>query len=87
MSRGNVEIMMDRKSQGEPQFTKATYDHKRPRYDPPCPARRQAALEEAMRETAKQRAFAKTINESGLLFALGITTTPKPKQPPFKRRI
>ena len=46
---------MGRKSQGEPQFTKATYDHKRPRFDPPSPDRVKAKLEQDGRDAANER--------------------------------
>jgi hypothetical protein len=54
---------MGRKSQGEPQFTKATYDHKRPRYDPPSPDRVQAKLEQDRRDAANVRRLRKRLKD------------------------
>ena len=38
-----------------PSFSKATYDSKRPRSDPPSPAKLQAELEQDARDAAKAR--------------------------------
>ena len=79
---------MGRKSQGETQFTKATYDHKRPRYDPPSPARLERELEDSKREGAKSRALDQQVNRIGLGATvrqhLGLAEPPKPA--PLLRR-
>jgi hypothetical protein len=63
--------------------TKATYDHKRPRYDPPSPDRIAAAEALLGIEWARDRAIDRQIKKVGLATVLGIT---QPKEP-FKRRI
>jgi hypothetical protein len=44
-------------SENGPTFTKATYDHKRSRHDPPSPERREVAIKQAATDAAKKRRF------------------------------
>jgi hypothetical protein len=70
-------------SNNGPTFTKATYDAKRPKFDPPSPDRIAASESLFGIECARDRAFDKRIKTVGLAEVLGIT---RPKEP-FKRRI
>jgi len=72
-----------------PSLTKATYDKKRPRRDPPSPARVEAARGEKKRDAAEARRFDKIIRAgpSALLLELGLASSePKPPAPSVKRR-
>lgn len=53
-------------SNNGPTFTKATYDSKRPKYDPPAPGRVEAARELQKLEAAKSRTTHREINRVGL---------------------
>jgi hypothetical protein len=48
--------------------TKATYDHKRPRYDPPSPDRVKAKLDQDTRDAERER----NCHKLGLYEALGM---------------
>jgi hypothetical protein len=74
--------MIRRRPRGEPSLSKATYDHKKPRFDPPCPTRVKAADELIAAECAQDRANDKRIKVVGLAEVLGIT---RPKQPINRR--
>jgi hypothetical protein len=50
-------------SNNGPTLTKATYDHKRPKYDPPSPDRRMAAREQSARDADKSRNFRRRMKE------------------------
>ena len=47
--------MIRRRPRGETTLSKATYDHKRPRYDPPSPDRVKAQLDQDVRDAALER--------------------------------
>ena len=76
---------MGRKSQGEPQFTKATYDKKRSRRDPPSPECERRDLEDRARKAAQERRFNKLVTRVGLGAALFPDKISPPE--PIKRRI
>ena len=67
-----------------PTFSKASYDHKRRRFDPPSPARKRAEEEQLARDAAESRAFDTKAKKLGLAHALFLGIIP-PKEP-FKRR-
>lgn len=47
--------MSKRRPPDGPSFTKATYDRRRPRFEPPSPSRQKAVLDERARDAAKLR--------------------------------
>lgn len=49
---------MTKRADNGPTFTKATYDRKRLRFDPPSSARQQAQLEQDMRDAADKKLLA-----------------------------
>ena len=55
--------MIRRRPRGETTLSKATYDHKRPRYDPPSPERIAAEQQESMRNTEKKKNFDQRMKE------------------------
>jgi hypothetical protein len=72
-----------------PSLTKATYDKRRPRRNPPSSARIEAAHSEQKREAAESRRFHKLLNANphGALRELGLAgEESKPSEPPIKRR-
>jgi hypothetical protein len=75
---------MGRKSQGNPTFTKATYDHKRPICNPLSSAQLEAEQADKARQAAKDRAFNKHANHVGLAKAL--FPDQFPQEEPIKRR-
>jgi hypothetical protein len=69
--------------------TKATYDHKRPRRDPPSPEQERVALDDAKRAAEKSRAFAQRVTKVGLYGALREVAPekfPEKKSDPIIRR-
>ena len=57
--------MTRRRPRGETTLSKATYDHKRPRLDPPSPARLEAATTLTVAECARDRAINKEVTAAG----------------------
>ena len=62
--------MIRRRPRGETSLSKATYDHKRPRFEPPSPVRLEAATALVAVECANQRAVHKEVTASGSLVLL-----------------
>lgn len=69
--------------QNGPSFTKATYDNKRPKKQPPSSVCIEAELEEKKRIAAKSREFDKRVTKVGLAQALFPNRNP---EEPLKRR-
>ena len=61
-------------SNNGPTFTKATYDNRPPRYDPPSTARVRVAEEQLSQECAERRTFAKlpSTERVGILVRLAL---------------
>jgi hypothetical protein len=81
--------MIRRRPRGETSLSKATYDHKRPRFDPPSPVRLEAATALVAVECANQRAVHKEVTASGSLAnwaVIKLGVPPEQPKPAFKRR-
>jgi hypothetical protein len=82
--------MIRRRPRGETTLSKATYGHKRPRFDPPAPATLEAAAKLKAAECARDRAISKEITAAGgavkwLLDRFGDDPAKEPV-PPILRR-
>jgi hypothetical protein len=81
--------MIRRRPRGEPTLSKATYGDKRPRFDPPSPARAEAAAALKAAECAQERALNKEVTAAGGIVPWVLTQLghpPKPK-PTITRRL
>jgi folylpolyglutamate synthase/dihydropteroate synthase len=77
--------MIRKRPKGDPSRTKATYDHKRPRFDPPSLAQLEAAAELTAAECARDRAIDSQIKKVGLAEVLWPGRT-QPRGQSIKRR-
>ena len=82
--------MIRRRPRGETTLSKATYDHKRPRFDPPSPARLEAAAALTAAECAHDRAGNKEVTAAGGLAKWVSTRVGYPAErpaQPIRRRL
>lgn len=74
--------MMRRRPRGETTLSKATYDHKRPGFDPPSPAQLEAAIALTAVQCARERAASKEMTAAGSLGEWVLTQLGLPKEKP-----
>jgi hypothetical protein len=74
--------MIRRRPRGETTLSKATYDHKRPRFDPPSPIRLEAATSLTAAECARDRAIQKDVNAAGGFVEWMLARLGLPKEKP-----